>query len=64
MVVMIYVSYLFSVGMSDQSRAGKREYNKESSGTRTTSTLRKSHLIFVCMYIYLHIMFLIIIKLI
>ena len=32
MVVMIYVSYLFSVGTSDQSREGKREYNKESSG--------------------------------
>ena len=25
----IYVSYLFSVGTSDQSREGKREYNKE-----------------------------------
>ena len=50
MVVMIYVSYLFSVGTSDQSREGKREYNKESSGTSTT--LRKKSLDF-CLYIHI-----------
>ena len=51
MVVMIYVSYLFSVGTSDQSREGKREYNKESSGT--SATLRKKSLDF-CMHMFVH----------